>query len=140
MLTLDVRVNSADLSIIFPSLYAYMHELEHSYLFYGLLAAAFNMGQMVSTLFMGPFADNRSIKEVLLFSTACSFAGNLLYLLHGENDILLIVGRAIAGFGAGTVFVAYAHITRVSKRGPERYVSIPSINRACVMSMLSYCV
>jgi hypothetical protein len=52
---------SADLSIIFPSLYSYTASLSQSYLFYGMLAAAFNVGQMISTFFMGPWADNRSM-------------------------------------------------------------------------------
>jgi predicted MFS family arabinose efflux permease len=63
---------------------------------------------------------NSNRKEVLLFSTSSSLAGNLLYLLHDGDKNLLIVGRLIAGMGAGTVFIAYAHITRVSKRGAER--------------------
>jgi MFS family permease len=113
-------LGSADLSIILPSLYAYVDELGGSYVEYGLILAGYNLGQVVSTPLFALWADRRSMKEVLLVSAFLGLVGNAVYLGSNTHIHLLAVGRVIAGFGAANVLLAFSHLTKISARGPER--------------------
>jgi MFS family permease len=85
--------------------------------FAGLVAGSFNCAQAVIAPVLGAWSDARNIKEVLLFSTLLSVAGNALYLsatAQAQDEVptdgqfshalsMLFVARLIAGAGAGII-------------------------------------
>jgi len=114
----------ADLAIILPGLFISVAEMGGSYLQYGCVVAAFNIGQIVLAPALGAWSDRRHLKEVLLFCSVFGFAGNLWYWLadpHSKGSLLgLAVARLIAGVGAAHSLVGYAYLVRVSRAGAQR--------------------
>ena len=114
-------LSALDMTIIFPSLASYFNKLGASQLYYGIVAGSYNFGQILSAPILGWWTDYRSMKEVLLFCSFASAAGNLIYFFGDEQHLfLLVVGRVVSGLGGGCVMVAYAHIARVTSKKEER--------------------
>jgi MFS family permease len=113
-------LSSADLSVIVPSLSAYVTSLGGGVVSYGLILAAFNVGEVLATPLWSYWVDRRSVLVMLTLCVSLSACGGLMYFLADHSLVLMGVGRLVAGFGAANTVVAYSTITRVSRPDGER--------------------
>ena len=118
---LSSALAAADQTMILPSLYAYLDEVaDGTYLEYGTIVAAFNVGQLFGAPLFSLWSDKGYLMESLIVCTILSIAGNVLYVLADDSANLMAAGRLIAGFGASIIISAYGQITKLSRRGPTR--------------------
>eukprot|EP00456_Euglypha_rotunda_P027801 TRINITY_DN22172_c0_g1_i1.p1 TRINITY_DN22172_c0_g1~~TRINITY_DN22172_c0_g1_i1.p1 ORF type:complete len:109 (-),score=17.23 TRINITY_DN22172_c0_g1_i1:10-336(-) len=55
---------SADFAMVFPSLWSYTEEIGYHYVLYGLLAAAYNVGQIIGAPLLGFWAEiGRAVQQ-----------------------------------------------------------------------------
>ncbi len=92
----------------------------------------------VSQLFYGPVADAIGRRPVFVFGQGLYLIGTLICVLFGHDLTMIIIGRILQGFGAGSASVIGASILRDSYNGSQlaRALSYMSI-LASVMPMVS---
>jgi MFS transporter, DHA1 family, multidrug resistance protein len=92
-----------------------------------LILSVFFAGLMTGQLLYGPASDTTGRKPALFFGLALFMAGNLLCALT-HSFALLLVGRAISGFGAGGPRIISVALVRdaYAGRGMARVMSFVS--------------
>lgn len=107
-----------DFMAVFITIYFYWSvELGGDYHWYGFAFACYDLAQFVAAPFLGYWADMRSLKEVFVVSTAVNAVGNIIYALaYKSGPWLLIVGRMVAGAGAGNLAITLAYASKVSSK------------------------
>lgn len=92
----------------------------------------------VSQLFYGPVADAIGRRPVFIFGQGLYLVGTLICVVFGHDLSMIILGRVLQGFGAGSASVIGASILRDSYNGGQlaRALSYMSI-LGSVMPMVS---
>lgn len=92
----------------------------------------------VSQLFYGPVADAIGRRPVFIFGQGLYLVGTLICVVFGHDLSMIILGRVLQGFGAGSASVIGASILRYSYNGGQlaRALSYMSI-LGSVMPMVS---
>lgn len=75
-------------------------------LFLGWVVASYSFGQLVASPLLGFWADKRPMREPLFFALTLNVVFSLVYCYTGAipagiSGYVLIVARALVGFGAG---------------------------------------
>ncbi|XP_062991337.1 major facilitator superfamily domain-containing protein 8 [Elgaria multicarinata webbii] len=113
---LTMFFSSVGFSIIMMSIWPYLQQVDKTAdeSFLGWIIAAYSIGQMIASPFFGIWSNYRPRREPLVVSTAISVAANCLYayvhLPASHNKYLMLVARALVGFGAGNVAVVRSYI------------------------------
>jgi len=92
----------------------------------------------LSQLCYGPIADSIGRRPVFIFGQGLYLVGTLICVLFGQSLPMLVLGRVLQGFGAGSASVIGASILRDSYNGNNlaRALSYMSII-AAIMPMVS---
>lgn len=106
-------------SIVVSSLFPYLQELtdnKANTTFFGVVVAAYSLGQLIASPVFGFWSDKRPTHEPLLVSLIITVLTNLLYSYgqafpHESGQYVLIVSRALVGFGAGNAAVARSYVS-----------------------------
>ena len=115
-------------SAIMPTMYLYLTTLiksSHPMLFYGLIPASFYIANILSGILLGRISDKtRKVGLILQFGNMLLLLGNLLYSFH-FSSLFPLLGRIMAGLGAGVRSVIYGEMGRVYKADEiARYIAI----------------
>lgn len=110
-------VNYLEWAVVMTSIYPYIVSLSKdtssSAVYLSLAQSLFPLGQGISQPIASVMVKKlRQIKVVLISSTVIAIAGNVTYMAASKVDsvALIILGRALAGLGAGSGGVAYGFI------------------------------
>lgn len=110
-------VNYLEWAVVMTSIYPYILSLSKdtssSAVYLSLAQSLFPLGQGISQPIASVMVKKlRQIKVVLISSTVIAIAGNVTYMAASKVDsvALIILGRALAGLGAGSGGVAYGFI------------------------------
>lgn len=110
-------VNYLEWAVVMTSIYPYIVSLSKdtssSAVYLSLAQSLFPLGQGISQPIASVMVKKlRQIKVVLISSTVIAIAGNVTYMAASKVDsvTLIILGRALAGLGAGSGGVAYGFI------------------------------
>lgn len=110
-------VNYLEWAVVMTSIYPYIVSLSKdtssSAVYLSLAQSLFPLGQGISQPIASVMVKKlRQIKVVLISSTVVAIAGNVTYMAASKVDsvALIILGRALAGLGAGSGGVAYGFI------------------------------
>lgn len=110
-------VNYLEWAVVMTSIYPYIVSLSKdtssSAVYLSLAQSLFPLGQGISQPIASVMVKKlRQIKIVLISSTVIAIAGNVTYMAASKVDsvALIILGRALAGLGAGSGGVAYGFI------------------------------
>ena len=122
-------------SAIMPTMYLYLTTLinsSHPMLFYGLIPASFYIANVLSGILLGRISDKtRKVRLILQFGNMLILFGNLVYSLH-FSPLFPLLGRIMAGLGAGVRSVIYGEMGRVYRADEiARYIAIICI--ACAI-------
>ncbi len=114
IIALIALVNMLGYGIVIPILYAYSKKFGLSDLQNGLLFATFSICQFISTPIIGRMSDKYGRRPLLLISiigTALSF----FIMAFAQSAAFLFLARALDGFTAGNIPVAFAVISDSTK-------------------------
>lgn len=101
-------------AICIPSAWQYLQQTgAHHHYWLSLAMAAFPAANAVSSPIYGLVADHYSAKRVLVFSNIFEMIGNVLYMV-APSPTVIVIGRFLAGMGAGVGAVAFAYCARVT--------------------------
>jgi len=110
-------VNYLEWAVVMTSIYPYIVSLSKdtssSAVYLSLAQSLFPLGQGISQPIASVMVQKlRQIKVVLISSIVIAIAGNVTYMAASQVDsvALIILGRALAGLGAGSGGVAYGFI------------------------------
>lgn len=110
-------VNYLEWAVVMTSIYPYIVSLSEdtssSAVYLSLAQSLFPLGQGISQPIASVMVKKlRQIKVVLISSIVIAIAGNVTYMAASKVDsvALIILGRALAGLGAGSGGVAYGFI------------------------------
>ncbi|XP_074628201.1 uncharacterized protein LOC141886094 isoform X1 [Acropora palmata] len=110
-------VNYLEWAVVMTSIYPYIVSLSKdtssSAVYLSLAQSLFPLGQGISQPIASVMVKKlRQIKVVLISSIVIAIAGNVTYMAASQVDsvALIILGRALAGLGAGSGGVAYGFI------------------------------
>ena len=83
--------------------------------FLGWIVAAYSFGQLLASPFFGFWADKRPTREPLIIGLLIIVIFNVLYSYCGAFQSglagwIMLVSRAMVGFGAGLNMVVYVHV------------------------------
>ncbi len=81
----------------------------------GLLLALLSIAQLGAASVLGRLSDRVGRRKVLLFTTAMSMVGALVYTQAYSIEVLAL-SRVLMGLAAGNIAVAYAYISDVTPR------------------------
>ncbi|KCV71508.1 hypothetical protein H696_02452 [Fonticula alba] len=94
--------------------------------FYGLIVAAFSLGQAISSPPFGYWYNHRSARGPYIFGMCFIFFGSVLYFLC-VGKWMMFFARLIIGIGAGTATVCRTHVA----------VATPVDNRTGAMALVA---
>ncbi|XP_031565685.1 uncharacterized protein LOC116300863 [Actinia tenebrosa] len=136
-------VNYLEWAIVMTTIYPYILSLSKDVtsatVYLSLAQSLFPLGQGISQPIASLLVKKMSeIKIVLIASLIIAIGGNVTYMAAQKagSVVLIIVGRALAGFGAGSGGVAYGFIGANSSR--ENRVKLMSYYRVtCMIGVMS---
>eukprot|EP01130_Rhizamoeba_saxonica_P012534 TRINITY_DN5290_c0_g1_i1.p1 TRINITY_DN5290_c0_g1~~TRINITY_DN5290_c0_g1_i1.p1 ORF type:complete len:428 (+),score=28.09 TRINITY_DN5290_c0_g1_i1:105-1388(+) len=86
-------------SIVIPSLWSYLQDLEAEHSFLGWTIAMFSVGRFLSSPCLGYLSNKLSLKTILFGVLCIDMIGNLLYFMGG-NKFFILFARFLCGIGA----------------------------------------
>ena len=102
--------------IVLPTLSLYVASLGGSSAFLSVIVAAFSVGRLSSSVVLGYVSDHCGIQLILMASLAITCAGHILFVcadgLNSGGLYLLLISRALTGFGTGTLSVCRAFVSK----------------------------
>jgi len=106
-----------DFMAVFITIYYYWTlGLNADYRWYGFAFSCYDLAQFIASPILAVWADMRSMKEVLLVTTVLNVIGNILYsMAYKTGPWMLLLGRMIAGAGAGNIAITLAFATKISQ-------------------------
>jgi len=115
-------LSATGFSLLLTSMYQYVSSLGGGPTDYGLVVAAFSVGQLFGAPFFGYVSTIRSYKETFIVTIIIRFLGNLAYCQMAVIPLewaylkwLMIASRFVVGFGAGGMAVANAYVAGATK-------------------------
>ncbi|XP_020612769.1 uncharacterized protein LOC110051125 isoform X4 [Orbicella faveolata] len=136
-------VNYLEWAVVMTSIYPYILSLSKNRssaaVYLSLAQSLFPLGQGISQPLASLLVKKlRQIKIVLLASLTIAIGGNVTYIAAQKaNSVLLIIlGRALAGFGAGSGGVAYGFIgANTSRESRTKFMSYYRVT--CMVGVMS---
>lgn len=136
-------VNYLEWAVVMTSIYPYILSLSKSRssatVYLSLAQSLFPLGQGISQPLASLLVKKlREIKIVLLASLIIAIAGNVTYMAaqKANSIVLIILGRALAGFGAGSGGVAYGFIgANTSRESRTKFMSYYRVT--CMLGVMS---
>lgn len=114
-------VSNVCFSVVLPGLSSYVGEIvtdsSSRATIYQLSVAAFSVGQMISSLCVGPISNKTGVKLPLIVCTAIGVLANLIYMLgYGFEDgyIAVVLARFFAGIAAGNAALVRSYIAQAT--------------------------
>ena len=115
---------SLDFSATLVSIEKYWLTLRGDPLAYGVVFGSYALAQTISSPIFGYLADRKGTKFALCVSIIVNAFGNglygLAYFFHSKN--VIVFGRFLSGFGAGSLILGIVHITNTTSREDRGWV------------------
>lgn len=107
-----------DYSIVSLSIQELWTALEGNSNFYGFMYGSYALAQSAAAPLFGYISDIRGLKFTLLLSVFLNSIGNALYSLSfvAKSLNMMLIGRFIAGLGAGAICLGLVYLTNSSLR------------------------
>ena len=107
-----------DYSIVSLSIQELWTVLEGGRNFYGFMFGSYALAQCIVSPLLGYVSDIKGLKFTLLLSVLLNSVGNVLYSLSfvAKSLNVMLVGRFVAGLGAGAVCLGLVYLTNTSLR------------------------
>lgn len=136
-------VNYLEWAVVMTSIYPYILSLSKTRssapVYLSLAQSLFPLGQGISQPLASLLVKKlRNIKIVLLASLMIAIGGNVTYMAaqKANSVVLIILGRALAGFGAGSGGVAYGFIgANTSRESRTKFMSYYRVT--CMLGVMS---
>lgn len=115
---------SLDYSATLVSIEEYWLTLDGEATAYGIVFGSYALAQIISSPIFGYVADRRGTKFALCVSIVINACGNALYglayVLNSKHVVLW--GRFVSGFGAGSLILGIVHITNTASREDRGWI------------------
>ncbi|EOD08120.1 hypothetical protein EMIHUDRAFT_217667 [Emiliania huxleyi CCMP1516] len=120
LLMLISFMDATEYSVVMPSLWNYLNEVEPSDTRhglaneYGIVIASFSLASLLLKPLVGIWCDQRSFKEVYAVTLLAAAAGNALYAFAGLGGswLFMLAGRLLSGAGAANSSLSFAYVSR----------------------------